>query len=69
MITEYFMTATEITKLHYYLIYCIAGSLICYIICLVFLSDELHMATLAFEDAIFIILIFAASWTPLFLWK
>jgi hypothetical protein len=46
MITEYFMTATEINKLHYYLIYCITGSLICYIICLVFLSEELHVATL-----------------------
>jgi hypothetical protein len=69
MITEYFMTATEINKLHYYLIYCIAGSLICYVICLVFLSEELHVATLSFEDAVFIILIFATSWTPLFLWK
>lgn len=39
MITEYFMTVTEVTKLHYYLLYCIGGSLICYILCLIFLSD------------------------------
>lgn len=69
MITEYLMTITEINKLHYYLIYCIAGSLTCYILCLIFLNTELHMAELTFQDAVFIMLIFAASWCPLFLWK
>lgn len=39
MITEYFMTITEISKLHFYLIYCVIGSLACYIGCLIFLND------------------------------
>lgn len=69
MITEYFMTLTEIKNLHCYLIGCIAGSLLCYILCLVFLNDYLHIASLAFQDFIFILIIFAASWSPLFLWK
>lgn len=69
MITEYLMTITEISKLHYYLIYCIAGSLACYVLCLIFLNTELHMAELTFQEAVFILLIFAASWCPLFLWK
>jgi hypothetical protein len=69
MITEYFMTVTEINKLHFYLIYCILGSLASYILCLIFLNDYLHISNLGFEDIVFILLIFAISWTPLFIWK
>jgi ABC-type uncharacterized transport system permease subunit len=69
MITEYFMTITEINKLHYYLIYCIAGSLACYIVCLIFLKSELHVSALTFEEAVFVLIIFGVSWGPLFVWK
>lgn len=49
ILTEYFMTFTEITKLHLYLIICVLGSVLCYLLCLVFLGDYLHVSDLTLE--------------------
>jgi len=63
------MTFTEINKLHYYLIFCVAGSILCYVLCLIFLNDYLHIAELTFEEILLIFAIFGASWGPLFIWR
>lgn len=63
------MTFSEINRLHVALIVTVLGSLVTYIVCLFFFSDYLHIASLTFEEMMFILLLFAASWAPLFLWK
>jgi uncharacterized membrane protein YdjX (TVP38/TMEM64 family) len=69
ILTEYFMTFSEINRFHYYLIGCVIGSLVTYVVCLIFLNDYLHLATLSMEEVMFILIVFAISWTPLLLWK
>ena len=55
--------------MHVYLIICVLGSLITYIICLFFLNDYLHIASLTLEQFLFILIVFGASWAPLLFWK
>lgn len=69
ILTEYFMTFSEINRLHYYLIFCVFGSLATYLFCLFFLKDYLHISNLTFEEFIFILTVFVISYVPLFLWK
>jgi hypothetical protein len=63
------MTFSEINRLHVALIGSVLGSLTTYIICLFFFSDYLHIASLTFEQILFILILFAISWVPFFLWK
>jgi len=68
ILTEYFMTFSE-SRMHVYHIICVLGSLITYVICLFFLNDYLHIASLTLEQFVFILIIFGASWAPLLFWK
>ena len=63
------MTLNEVTKLHLYLLYCVIASLVCYIGCLIFLNDYLHVASLTITDFCLIFVIFTASFGPIFIWK
>ena len=69
ILTEYFMTFSEINRLHWYLVICVFGSLATYIVCLFFFNDYLHVANLTVEESFFILVLFAISYIPLFLYK
>lgn len=69
MLTEYFMTFSEINRLHYYLIITVLGSLVTYCVCLFFFNDYLHVSELSLNEILFILGIFGISWAPLMLYK
>ena len=69
ILTEYFMTFSEVTKLHLFLLVFVGASLVCYVACLVFLREYIHLSQLTFVQGMLIVAIFAASWGPLFLWR
>jgi hypothetical protein len=48
ILTEYFMTLSEINRIHVLTIACTAGSLLCYAICIIFLKNLVHVADLSF---------------------
>ena len=63
------MTLSEVNKLHLYLLIFVVASLVTYIFCLVFLNDYIHLSNLKFDQIIYILIIYAASWGPLFISK
>lgn len=69
MLTEYFMTFSEINRLHYYLIITVVGSLATYCVCLFFFNDYLHVSELSLKELLFIFITFGISWMPLMIWK
>jgi hypothetical protein len=69
ILTEYFMTLSEINRIHVLTIACTAGSLLCYAICIIFLKNLVHVADLSFVSFLFVLVITLISWGPIFGWK
>lgn len=69
ILTEYCMTLSEIHRMHLLTIACVGGSLLCYLICLLFLKSAINLAEISFIDFLFICLITLVSWGPLLAWK
>ena len=69
ILTEYFMTLSEIHRIHVLTIACVGASLLCYAICVVFLKNVVHVSNLSFLNFLFILLITLISWGPVFGWK
>lgn len=69
ILTEYFMTLSEIHRIHVLTLACTGGSLLCYTICIVFLKTVVHVSSLTLVNFLFILLITLISWGPIFGWK
>lgn len=63
------MTFSEINRLHLLTIVCVVASLGCYLFCVIFFNDYLHVSDLSFNNLLFIVAITGMSWGPLLFWK
>lgn len=69
ILTEYFMTLSEIHRIHMLTLVCTGLSLLSYALCIAFLQSVIHVSSLTIADFFFIFLITLASWGPIFAWK
>ena len=69
ILTEYFMTLSEIHRIHILTLACTGGSLLCYALCIGFLQNVIHVSSLTLADFFFIFCITLTSWGPTFIWK
>lgn len=44
ILTEYCMTLSEIHRMHLLTIICVASSLVCYLVCLIFLKSAINLS-------------------------
>jgi hypothetical protein len=63
------MTLSQIHHLHLLTIICVAGSLLCYLICLFFLPEAISLSGVTLMDSLFVGLITLVSWGPLLAYR